>query len=159
MQNESKKSICRNTLFSVYGILIDQILNLLEIPKPRGKAKKQLHTAFKEACCIETLTALNKTSLSGYIDSIRRYFAIEHGIYLRSSNEPEGVEEMTLSQYLKAMNDPKNKIFESLETLYNFHSNRERKRFLCDLTDTPISSTVGNEDRLMENIKEWLNFN
>ena len=159
MQKGSKKPTDRNTLFRIYGLLIDNILDAFCVPRPRTAAKKQLHGAFKDAHGIGSLRILDNVSLSSYIESIKRYFATEQGIYIRSANEPEGVHRMTLSQYLQSMeNIAKQKVFDQLETLYNFHSHRERKRFLCDLTDTPLTSTIGNEERLIENIREWLDF-
>jgi hypothetical protein len=80
-------------------------------------------------------------------------------MYLRSAGEPPKVSDMTLSKYLKVMNEkPKHMIFDKLETLYNFHSHKERFRFLCDLTETPMSSAVENEERLLKEVKNWLNF-
>lgn len=161
MPSASKKPTCRKTLFSVYGLLLDQILDTMSVPKPRGKAKKQLHTAFKDAHGIETLTKLENASISAYIDSIFRYFAIEHGIYLRKTNEPEGVQDMTLSQYHGHMqrNEAKHQVFDKLESLYNFHSHSERKRFLCDITDTPPTSAAGDDERILEGVREWISSN
>lgn len=161
MPTGSRNPTCRNILYAVYGLLLDQVLDLMSVPRPRWKAKKQLHAAFKRAHDIKTLTKLDNVSLSGYIDGIFGYFAREYGIYLRKTNEPEGVSDMTLSQYLSYMqrNEAKKEIFEKLETLYNFHSYRERKRFLCDITDTPATSAAGDDDKIIEGVREWISSN
>lgn len=147
----------RNTLYKIYGLLLEDILNYYEIPKPRNNLKNKLHLAFKTGLGIQSLTYLNNSSLSDYIESIKIYFATELGIYLRSCKEPINVRDLSLTEYLKIMK--KQEIYELLSFEYNFNSYKERKRFLSDLVGVNINRTVGEDDILIEEVKEWINNN
>lgn len=50
----------------------------------------------------------------------------------------------------------KKAIDEKLAGLYIFDTERGRRRFLADLTGTPLSSVIDNNDRLLEELKDWL---
>lgn len=150
----------RQLLYKIYGLLLDEILKHHHFSIKRSKAKDKLHRSLKKAREIDSLTKLSDEDLSAYIDEIKAYFAIEMGLYLRSANEPPEVANISLTDYLKVMNHThQHNIFKRLESLYDLESHKERKRFLCDLTGTPYTSTIGNEERLLEEIKTWLNFN
>lgn len=157
MLNVLKKNITRNTLYKIYGLLLEDILNYFEIPKPRSYLKNKLHIAFKSSLGIESLTNLDNVFLSGYIELIKRYFAIELGIYLRSAREPENVRELSLNQYLKYMK--KQDIYDLLNSEYNLDSYKERRRFLTDLTGANINLTIGEDSLLMQEVEYWINNN
>lgn len=147
----------RNKLFKVYGLLLDDILNVFDIDKPRSKIKNKLHIAFKRGYGIESITLLDNSSLSDYIELIKAYFAVELGIYLRSAKEPKNVRELTLSQYLKIMQTQK--IYDMLSSEYNLNSYKERKRFLTDLVGANINQTIGEDKKLIEQVEYWINNN
>lgn len=105
------------------------------------------------------MRVLSNDQLSGYIELIQRYFAVELGIYLRSTNEPKNVSNLTLSEYLKIMNKKTKYINEILDFEYNLDSYKERKRFLVDLIGAPAHVNAENEDILLNEIRYWLNNN
>lgn len=113
--------------------------------------------ALKRAKGIKSLTKLDNASLSAHIDEITRFFAIEYGIYLRMPGEPENVASLSLSEYLATMKEKEQiKIFQNLEQSYDLNSHRERRRFLCDLIEMPYTSSIGDDQKLLDGIKDWL---
>lgn len=149
----------RNKLFAVYGLLLDNILNIYQIPKPRNKIKKKLHIAFKNGKGIYSLTQLSNEDLSIYINEILNYFAVELGLYLKAYDEPENVSNLSLSEYFKIMESlEKEKMLRKLYDIYNMDDFKNRKKFLCDLIDIPYQSIIDtNNKRLINEILLWLN--
>lgn len=151
--------------------MLGQVLDIHHTPKRYKQTfKNKLHLALKTSQGIKSLTSLTKYELWCYINDIKALFAIELGIYLQMPGEPDDVEDITLTEYLKEMerlkmippDDGSNVsqemcIHSILSRFYDLESRNARTRFLCDLTGTPFTSGL-DRDRLVNEINDWIDY-